>query len=147
MGNATAALVWCASITRGKVKGGNGDGERKRTGETYRPSVPNTPSDNAPGVAFGADLQREDLGRIEPGHGQPGGTEAGGEDEGEGRTCGAVGRSLGLVVLVLLREGREAAGQEHGDAHDDVAPVQSHSATEPVEGEDGDEGGELLPCE
>ena len=66
--------------------------------EAYSPSVSNTPSYHTPCVTFGANLQGEDLGRVEPGNGKPGGAEAGGEDESKGSGGGAV---LGCVRFVV----------------------------------------------
>jgi hypothetical protein len=43
---------------------------------------------------------------------------------------------------LLCREGRKAAGEEHGDAMPDGAPVEREAAAPLVEREDGDEGGE-----
>ena len=64
----------------------------------YSPSVSNTPSYHTPGITFSANLQREDLGRVEPGNGKPGGAEAGGEDKGEGSGGGAELSFVGRVV-------------------------------------------------
>ncbi|KAL8997983.1 MAG: hypothetical protein Q9188_006201, partial [Gyalolechia gomerana] len=85
----------------------------------------------------------EYLGGVQPGDCEPSGAEAGGEDKGEGCAGGTVRSSFGLVVGVILCKTGEASGQEHGDAHDDVAPVQAYATSESVEGEDGDEGGKL----
>ncbi len=40
--------------------------------------VADTPSDDAPGTAFGADIEGEDLGWVESGRGEPGGAKGGG---------------------------------------------------------------------
>ena len=76
--------------------GGKGVWWRGR--RAYSPSVSNTPSYHTPGIAFGTNLQGEDLGGVEPGNGKPGGAEAGGEDEGEGSGGGAVLGCVGGVV-------------------------------------------------
>lgn len=88
-------------------------------------------------------MQGEDLGGVQPGDCEPSGAEAGGEDKGEGRAGGTVCSAFGLVVGVILCKTGKASRQEHGDTHDDVAPVQAYAASESVEGEDGDEGGKL----
>lgn len=64
----------------------------------YRPAVTNRPSNYSPGIAFGSDLQREDLGGVQPWDSKPGSTEPYGEDKGEGGSCGAVLRCVRFVV-------------------------------------------------
>lgn len=105
------------------------------------PAVADGPADDTPGVALGADLQREDLGRVQPGDGEPGGTKDGCVEEDEE---GGGAADLGAVGVVGVDGcAGQAAGGEHADALADGAPVESPAAADPVEGEDADEGGEL----
>lgn len=110
--------------------------------QQHAPAVADGPADDAPGVALGADLQREDLGRVQPGDGQPGRAEDGRVEEHEE---GGRAADLGARVVGGGVEGgaREAAGGEHADSLADGAPVEGPAAADAVEGEDADEGGEL----
>ena len=66
---------------------------------TYQPAVPNTPPYDAPSIAFGAYLEREDLGRVEPRHCEPSRAEDEGEQNDERCSCSAILISLYVVVL------------------------------------------------
>ena len=59
------------------------DAGRGSRGLTYRPPIPNGPTDHAPCVAPGTDFQGENLGRVQPWNGQPSRSEDGGEEEDE----------------------------------------------------------------
>ena len=114
--------------------------EGGKEGGSYSPAVSNRPPYHTPRIALGADLQREDLSRVQPRDREPGGAETDAEDEGEGGSGGAELGGFGAALGVGVGGCGEAAGEEHGDAHDDGAEVEGGAAAELVEGEDCEEG-------
>ena len=106
------------------------------------PAIANGPSDHTPSVAFGSDLQGEDLGWVEPWDGEPGGAECCCEEEDHGHGAGAVASSGSGARRMSETERCETTCQEHRDALDDGAPVQGPSTTDSVKSEDADECGQ-----
>ena len=53
----------------------------------YQPTIADAPPYHTPRVPLCANLQREDLGRVEPGHRKPRRAEDGGEEENEKGSC------------------------------------------------------------
>ena len=121
------------------IEGGEDDGQQEGA-----PPVANGPAHHAPGVALGADFEREDLGGVEPGYGQPGGAEGGGEDEDHGDGADAVALGGGDVAGGggILTGFGEGGGEDHGETLHDGAPVECPSAADTIQGEDADQGGE-----
>ena len=108
--------------------------------EQGEPAVTDGPPDDTPGVTLGADLEGEDFSGVEPGDGKPGGAEGRCEQEDHSDGTRAVafggGRSEGLV----LTGAGETTSEEHSNALDDGAPVQSPTTADAIESEDTDEG-------
>ena len=102
--------------------------------ETYQPAVTNGPSDNTPCITLGADLQREDLGRIQPGDGKPGGAEDEGEhvDHGDGGVTVFVRLANVALCSGVYAETREATGKEEDDTLTNGTPVECVSATNAI---------------
>lgn len=69
-------------------------------------------------------------------HREPRGPERKGEHKGEAGGCRT---PLASMIRVVQGESREATGEEHGNTHHNGSPVQGHSPTEAVEGENGDQ--------
>lgn len=61
--------------------------EGERDPKTYQPAVTNTPPYYTPCITLRADLQREDLGRVEPRYRQPSRAENGGEEKDKEGSC------------------------------------------------------------
>ena len=64
----------------------------------YQPTITNTPSHDAPGIAFSADFERKDLGRVQPRHCEPSRAEDECEQNDKRCSCRAVLISLYVVV-------------------------------------------------
>lgn len=108
---------------------------------TYTPAVANGPADDAPSIALGADLERENLGGVQPRHGQPGGAENRSIEKHE-KGCGAA--DLGAVRVGGVDGGAgEATGGKHADALANSTPVQSPAAADAVECKDTNQSGRL----
>ena len=82
-------------------------------------AVADGPPDDGPRAAFGAYVQREDLGGVEPGGGEPCGAERGRVEEGEGGDGGAVFFLVGPVDLGVFVED---ASDEEDEGHTYGAP-------------------------
>jgi hypothetical protein len=52
-----------------------------KQGQTYKPSIANTPSDDTPGITLGTNGERKDLCRVQPWNREPRRTECESEDE------------------------------------------------------------------
>lgn len=107
------------------------------------PAVANGPANNTPGVALGADLERENLGGVEPWYCEPGRTEGCCEEEDHSHGARRISASHGRAYFVLETEGGETTSEEHGDTLDDGAPVEGPATTNSVESEDTNECGKL----
>ena len=95
MGPDYTGIFKCSCPSWGSFWGGGGDGE------TYQPAIADAPPDYSPRVTFGADLQWEDLGRVQPWHGQPRRAEDGGEEEDEKGSCDS-GTYSGLRISIAF---------------------------------------------
>ena len=102
-------------------------------------AVADRPADHGPGAPFGADVQREDLGGVEPGGGEPGGAKGGGVEERHGGDGGAVCALVGPFHLGVFVED---TGDEEDEGHGDSAPDHGATASEAVEGVDGENDAE-----
>lgn len=111
--------------------------------EQSEPSVSDRPPDHTPGITLGTDFQGEDLSRVQPWDSEPGGAEGGGEQEDHSNRTGAVGLGLGGAERMGLTGSGETSSESHGYSLNDRAPVQSPAATDAVQGEDANEGGQL----
>ena len=114
----------------------------KKSGDTYRPSVPDRPTHHTPRVTSGTDFQWKDLSRVQPRHCQPRRSENSGEQEHEEDGCATHARSVSTASFRVDRSTGETTGAEHADALADGAPVESPATTDPIESEDANQGGE-----
>jgi hypothetical protein len=112
---------------------------------THKPAVADTPTNHSPRVALGPYREGEDFRRVQPGDREPCGAKRRGEDENHAGRGDTIARGRGDVARVASVEAkaREASAEEHGDTLDDGTPVEGVSSSDPVEGEDADERGEL----
>ncbi len=111
--------------------------------ESYRPTIPNGPTNHTPRIPSRTDFQREYLSRVKPGHGKPRSSENSSEEEHEEGCCAADSACVFASVDFVDGGAGETAGGEHADALAYGAPVEGPAAANTVEGEDADEGGHL----
>ena len=109
---------------------------------TNRPTIANRPSNNAPCITLGTNLQGEDLGGIEPRDSKPGRTKNHGVQEDE-KGCGATDMRLARRVGGVESDFSKSANKEAADSLAGSSPVQSPAATDPIKGEDTDKSGKL----
>lgn len=108
--------------------------------EEHTPPIANGPADHAPGIAFGTNLEGENLCRVEPWYREPSSSEDGRVKEDE--ECGGTAdlRAAAAVACIHGSSGK-TAGDEHADALAGGAPVESPAATDSIQGEDTNERG------
>ena len=108
--------------------------------DAYGPPVANAPTKDAPRVALGSHLERENLGGIQPWDCQPSGAETHAENERERCSRCTV---CCCLVLVNNRGSGETTRQKHGDSHHNGPQVQRLAPPKAIKGENGEQGGEL----
>ena len=107
------------------------------------PAITNRPTNDTPGVTLSTDFQWENLSWVEPWNSEPGGTERGCKEEDHSNSTGAVTSSQSRAGRMLKPKSRKTASEEHRDTLNDRTPVQGPAATNPIEGENTDEGSHL----
>ena len=82
---------------------------------TYYPSISNGPTDDTSRIILGANLQREDLGRVQPPHDKPSGPEDGSEEKYE--RPGSPTRPSFVSKGCAIGDTREATSNKNADTN------------------------------